>query len=53
MDNPFPLPLIHHSCGVRCLDVSPSRTRLALVDENAKVVVYNMDTKVRGVAYFL
>ncbi|KIZ06021.1 hypothetical protein MNEG_1945 [Monoraphidium neglectum] len=45
VDNPFPIPLVHHSCGVRCLDVCPARTRLALVDEAGKVVVYDLETK--------
>lgn len=48
VDNPFPIPLVHHSCGVRCLDVCPARTRLALVDEAGKVVVYDLETKVGG-----
>ncbi|KAI8463130.1 MAG: intraflagellar transport protein [Monoraphidium minutum] len=45
VDNPFPIPLVHHPSGVRCLDVSPARDRLALVDEASKVVVYDLDTK--------
>lgn len=48
IDNPFPIPLIAHSCGVRCLDASPDRRRLALVDEQSKVVVYDLETKVGG-----
>lgn len=48
VDNPFPIPLISHCCGVRCLDVSPGRTQLAMVDEASKVVVYDLETKVGG-----
>ena len=46
VDNPFPIPLIQHACGVRCLDVSPTRSHLALVDEASKVVVYDIESKV-------
>ncbi len=49
VDNPFPIPLIKHTSSVRCLDLSASRNKLAVVDENAKVLVYNLITKVRGV----
>lgn len=46
VDNPFPIPLIKHTSSVRCLDLSASRTKLAVVDENANVLVYNLITKV-------
>lgn len=46
MDNPFPIPLIQHTCSVRCLDMSASRNKLALVDETSSVVVYDLTTKV-------
>lgn len=45
VDNPFPIQLIKHSCSVRCLDLSASRNKLAVVDENANVLVYNLITK--------
>lgn len=45
VDNPFPIPLIKHTCSVRCLDLSASRSKLAVVDENANVLVYNLLTK--------
>ncbi|KAG2430302.1 hypothetical protein HYH02_013779 [Chlamydomonas schloesseri] len=45
VDNPFPIPLIKHTASVRCLDLSASRNKLAVVDENAKVLVYNLITK--------
>lgn len=46
VDNPFPIPLIQHTCSVRCLDMSASRNKLALVDETSSVVVYDLTTKV-------
>ncbi|GBF97536.1 hypothetical protein Rsub_10459 [Raphidocelis subcapitata] len=45
VDNPFPIPLVSHGSGVRCLDVSLDRARLALVDEAARAVVYDLDTQ--------
>lgn len=45
VDNPFPIQLIKHNASVRCLDLSASRTKLAVVDENANVLVYNLITK--------
>lgn len=46
VDNPFPIPLVKHDASVRCLDLSASRTKLALVDENANVIVYDLITGV-------
>ncbi len=31
VDNPFPIPLIKHTASVRCLDLSASRNKLAVV----------------------
>lgn len=45
VDNPFPIQLIKHSASIRCLDLSASRNRLAVVDENAHVLVYDLITK--------
>eukprot|EP00798_Chlamydomonas_sp_ICE-L_P028208 gene28208-31309_t len=45
VDNPFPIQLIKHTASVRCLDLSASRNKLAVVDENANVLVYNLITK--------
>ena len=36
-----------HAASVRCLDLSASRNKLAVVDENAAVLVYNLITKER------
>lgn len=32
--------------GCRCLDISSSRCKLALIDEASNVVVYDLNTKV-------
>ncbi|WIA11467.1 hypothetical protein OEZ85_011583 [Tetradesmus obliquus] len=45
VDNAFPIPLIKHTCSIRCLDLSCSRRKLALVDETNTVVVYDLHTK--------
>ena len=45
IDNAFPIQLIKHSASIRCLDLSFSRNKLAVVDENAAVVVYDLNTK--------
>eukprot|EP00735_Rhodelphis_limneticus_P013896 TRINITY_DN7858_c0_g1::TRINITY_DN7858_c0_g1_i1::g.23657::m.23657 TRINITY_DN7858_c0_g1::TRINITY_DN7858_c0_g1_i1::g.23657 ORF type:complete len:1206 (-),score=375.70,sp/A8WGF4/IF122_XENTR/55.15/0.0,WD40/PF00400.27/1e+02,WD40/PF00400.27/1.8e-10,WD40/PF00400.27/5.9e+02,WD40/PF00400.27/14,WD40/PF00400.27/0.33,WD40/PF00400.27/13,WD40/PF00400.27/0.039,WD40/PF00400.27/1.9e+02,Coatomer_WDAD/PF04053.9/43,Coatomer_WDAD/PF04053.9/56,Coatomer_WDAD/PF04053.9/70,Coatomer_WDAD/PF04053.9/0.32,Coatomer_WDAD/PF040 len=45
IDNPFPIQLIRHKVSIRCLDLSASRRKLAIVDENANVTVYDVHTK--------
>ncbi len=45
IDNRFPVRLIKHSAPVRCLDLSASRNKLAVVDENSKVYVYELSTQ--------
>jgi len=45
LDNQFPILLIKHSQSIRCLDLSRCRTKLALVDEEAKLHVYDCNTK--------
>jgi intraflagellar transport protein 122 len=37
--------LVKHTASVRCLDLSATRNKLAVVDENAAVLVYNLITK--------
>lgn len=39
VDNAFPVPLVKHPNNIRCLDLSASRTRLAVVDDKTAVVV--------------
>lgn len=46
IDNPFPIPLVGHGAGVRCLDVSAARGHLAVVDEHGKLSVYDLNSKV-------
>jgi intraflagellar transport protein 122 len=41
VDNPFPITLIKHKSSIRCLDLSMSRRKLAVVDETAAVFVYD------------
>jgi intraflagellar transport protein 122 len=45
INNPFPVQLVRHSAAIRCLDLSMSREKLAVVDENTNVVVYDVDTQ--------
>eukprot|EP00899_Mesostigma_viride_P007013 jgi/Mesvir1/16312/Mv12764-RA.1 len=45
INNPFPINLIKHSTSIRCLDLSMKRKKLAVVDENTSVLVYNLATK--------
>ncbi len=44
VDNPFPVLLIRHRSSIRCLDLSASRRKLALVDDTASVFVYDIVT---------
>eukprot|EP01006_Ploeotia_vitrea_P032643 TRINITY_DN64821_c0_g1_i1.p1 TRINITY_DN64821_c0_g1~~TRINITY_DN64821_c0_g1_i1.p1 ORF type:complete len:1202 (-),score=127.96 TRINITY_DN64821_c0_g1_i1:106-3711(-) len=45
IDNPFPIQLIRLNSPVRCLDLSASRMKLAVVDENANCLVYHLKNK--------
>jgi intraflagellar transport protein 122 len=45
MDNAFPIELIKQQTAVRCLDLSASRNKLAVVDENNNCLVYDLRTK--------
>ena len=45
MDNAFPITLLKQNTSVRCLDMSSSRTRLAVVDEHNTCLVYDINTK--------
>jgi len=44
VDNPFPIPLIKHRACIRCLDLSMSREKLAVVDTDGDCVVYDLRT---------
>lgn len=45
VDNPFPIQLIQQRTSIRCLDLSASRRKLAVVDENAMCLVYDLESK--------
>ena len=45
VDNPFPINLLKIGSAVRCLDLSASRKKLAVVDEHSTCLVYNLATK--------
>ncbi|XP_067933831.1 intraflagellar transport protein 122 homolog isoform X2 [Watersipora subatra] len=45
VNNPFPVPLLKQNTSVRCLDISASRTKLAVVDEHSMCQVYDIASK--------
>ncbi|MFT7804423.1 intraflagellar transport protein 122 homolog [Arapaima gigas] len=45
VDNPFAITLLKQSTSVRCLDMSASRKKLAVVDEHGTCLVYDIRTK--------
>ncbi|KAJ8370877.1 hypothetical protein SKAU_G00109050 [Synaphobranchus kaupii] len=45
VDNPFAITLLKQSTSVRCLDMSASRSKLAVVDEHNTCLVYDIRTK--------
>uniref|UniRef100_A0A2K6V6F5 Intraflagellar transport protein 122 homolog n=1 Tax=Saimiri boliviensis boliviensis TaxID=39432 RepID=A0A2K6V6F5_SAIBB len=45
VDNLFAIVLLKQATAVRCLDMSASRKKLAVVDENDTCLVYDIDTK--------
>ncbi|CAL8325259.1 unnamed protein product [Merluccius merluccius] len=45
VDNPFAITLLKLSTSVRCLDMSTSRSKLAVVDEHNTCLVYDINTK--------
>ncbi|XP_049859178.1 intraflagellar transport protein 122 homolog [Schistocerca gregaria] len=45
LDNPFPVHLLKVDSAVRCLDLSPSRKKLAVVDESSQCLVYDLVKK--------
>ncbi|XP_063240162.1 intraflagellar transport protein 122 homolog isoform X2 [Bacillus rossius redtenbacheri] len=49
LDNPFPVALLKVDAAVRCLDLSASRKKLAVVDETNRCLVYDI---VRGELLF-
>lgn len=45
VDNLFAIVLLKQATAVRCLDMSASRNKLAVVDENDTCLVYDVHTK--------
>jgi len=45
VDNAFPVTLVKQATAVRCLDLSCRRKKLAVVDETANLLVYDLDTQ--------
>ena len=45
VDNAFPIELIKQQTAVRCLDLSASRRKLAVVDDNNTCLVYDLASK--------
>ena len=45
VDNQFPIHLLKQQTSVRCLDLSCNTKKLAVVDENNTVLVYDIETK--------
>lgn len=45
LDNPFPVELIKIKDPVRCLDLSRSKEKLAVVDENSTCLVYDLPSR--------
>ncbi|XP_030640907.1 intraflagellar transport protein 122 homolog [Chanos chanos] len=45
VDNPFAITLLKQNTSVRCLDMSMSRSKLAVVDEHNTCLVYDIHTK--------
>uniref|UniRef100_A0A3Q4C0N9 Intraflagellar transport protein 122 homolog n=1 Tax=Mola mola TaxID=94237 RepID=A0A3Q4C0N9_MOLML len=45
VDNQFPITLLKLSTSVRCLDMSASRNKLAVVDEHNILLVYDINSK--------
>ena len=44
INNPFPILLIRQSGSVRCLDLSMTRRKLAVVDNKSNCLVYDLKT---------
>ena len=45
IDNPFPVQLLKIGSAVKCLDLSASRTKLAIVDSLNNCIVYDLKSK--------
>ena len=45
VDNPFPILLLKQNVAIRCLDLSISKRKLAIVDDNSNLTIYDLITK--------
>lgn len=45
VDNQFPITLLKLSSSVRCLDMSASNNKLAVVNEHNTLLVYDLNSK--------
>ncbi|ELU12491.1 hypothetical protein CAPTEDRAFT_164190 [Capitella teleta] len=45
VDNPFPIPLLKQNTSIRCLDMSSTRSKIAVVDEHNTLLVYDVTSK--------
>jgi intraflagellar transport protein 122 len=45
VDNAFPIQLVKLTVPIRCLDLSASRSKLAVVDDSSNCLVYSLKTK--------
>jgi len=45
VDNPFPIEMLKISSPIRCLDLSMSRTKLAIINDNSTCLVYDLASK--------
>jgi hypothetical protein len=46
INNNFPNILYKHTSGIRCLDLSSQRVHLAIVDETANILVYDIEVNI-------
>ncbi|KAL0479772.1 intraflagellar transport protein [Acrasis kona] len=45
IDNPFPVQILKLNVGIKCVDLSASRMKLAIVDDNNQCMVYDLKNK--------
>jgi len=51
VDNSFPIPLVKHKARVRCLDMNASKTKIAVVDSDSTVSIYELKGKSAKLMY--
>lgn len=45
MDNAFPINVLQHSVSILKIDLSPNKSKLAIVDDSKNLTVFDMNTK--------